>query len=220
MRVVDISQFQDSLVIHFDTEGSRINAYTLASTLVAFADAAKAANTAINSGCDVEIVVEALGPGSFRAEVRALYTSAKNLLSNQIVLGVVIGVLGNYIYERIFSLDNKISIEVHTDEVVISRGTDRVVVPRTVYDATRKAEKNPAFVESVARTFKAVAADEKIAAIGLIRSMNSPSLDIPITRGELRQLAVLQSDDPDVRIVTERAELQIVKAILEKSKRK
>ncbi len=34
MRVINISQFEDSVVIHFETEGQRINAYTLASTLV------------------------------------------------------------------------------------------------------------------------------------------------------------------------------------------
>jgi hypothetical protein len=220
VRVVNISQFGNSLVIHFDTQGAQINAYTLASTLVAFADAAKAANTVINSGCDIEVVVEALGPGSFRAEVRALYSSTKNLLANQVILGVIIGVLGNYIYERTLSLDNKIAVEIHTDEVVIQRGNDRVVVPRAVYDATRRAEKSSVFVDSVNRTFQAVAADDKVAGIGLVQSMHSPPPEIPITRAELKQLAIMKSEDQLIRIVKEDAELQIVKAILEKSKRK
>jgi len=31
MRVVDIGRFENSVVIHFDTDDSRINAYTFAS---------------------------------------------------------------------------------------------------------------------------------------------------------------------------------------------
>ena len=43
MKVFDVSKFEDSVVLYFDTSNTRINAYTLASTLVSIADAAKAA---------------------------------------------------------------------------------------------------------------------------------------------------------------------------------
>lgn len=220
MHIVDISKFEHSVVIHFDTDDKRINAYTLASTLVSLADAAKAANGTLNSGCEIEIVVEALGPGSFRAQIRALYTTSRNLFSNQIVLGVIIGVLGNYIYERTLSLDNKITVEVKTDEVIIQRGQDRVIVPRIVYDATRKAEKNPLFVKAMTKTFEAVAADDKVKSIGLVETMDSPTPEIQISRSVLQILSSEIPEDPDARVITEQAELQIVKAILEKSKRK
>ena len=220
MPTVDIARFESSVVIHFDTEDTRINAYTLASTLVALADAAKAANNTLNAGCEIEVVVEALGPGSFRAKIRAIYTASRNLFANQIILGVVIGVLGNYIYERTLSLDNKITVEVKTDEVVIQRGQDRVVVPRNVYEATRKVEKNPQFVGAMSKAFEAVAADEKVKSIGLVETMDSPPPAIPIPREALQSLAIRPVDDPDSRVVLESAELQIIKAILEKSKRK
>lgn len=220
MRVVDIGQFENSVVIHFDTEDTRINAYTFASTLVALADAAKAANATLNVGCEIEIVVEALGPGSFRALIRALYSSSKNLFGNQIVLGLVIGVIGNYIYERTLSVDNKITVEVKTDEVIIQKGNDRVVVPRNVYDATRRVEKNPQFVKAKTRTFDAVAGDEKVRSLGLVASMDSPPPEIPIPRSTLIALADNVPEDPDTRVITESAELQIVKAILKKSNRK
>lgn len=220
MPVVDISQFEKSVVIHFDVEDKRINAYTLATTLVSLADAAKAANSSLNAGYDIEIVVEAIGPGSFRTQITAVYSNSKNLFSNQLVVGLVIGILGNYIYERTLSVDDKISVEVKTDEVVIQRGNDRVIVPRNVYDATRKVEKNPLFVKAMTRTFESVAADEKVKSIGLVSSMNSPPPEIPISHDTLQQLAIETLEDPDARIIQERAELQIVKAILEKSKRK
>ncbi len=61
MRILDIGKFENSIVLHFDTEDTRINAYTFASTLVALADAAKAANTSVNPGCEIEVVVEVHG---------------------------------------------------------------------------------------------------------------------------------------------------------------
>lgn len=220
MRVVDISQFEDSVVIHFETDDTRINAYTLASTLVGFADAAKAANATLNAGSEIEIVVEALGPGSFRARIRTLYSSSKNLFSSQLVVGLAIGVLGNYIYERTLAVDDKVVVEVKTDEVVIQRGDDRVVVPRNVYDATRRVEKNPQFVQAVARTFQAAASDEKVRSIGLVESMEAPPPPIPIPRSTLITLASQEPPDSSTRTITEQAELQIVKAILKKSNRK
>jgi hypothetical protein len=220
MRVVDIAQFENSVVIHFDTEDTRINAYTFASTLVSLADAAKAANTTLNAGCEIEIVVEALGPGSFRALIRALYSSSKNLFTNQVVMGLILGVIGNYIYERTLAVDDKIIVEIKTDEVVIQKGTDRVIVPRNVYEATRRVEKNPTFVKAMTRTFEAVAGDEKIRSLGLVSSMDAPPPAIPIPRATLLTLASTTPEDPDSRVITEQAELQIVKAILKKSNRK
>jgi hypothetical protein len=220
MRIVEIAQFQNSVVIHFDTDDTRINAYTFASTLVALADAAKAANTTLNAGCEIEIVVEALGPGSFRALVRALYSSSRNLFANQVVMGLVLGVLGNYIYERTLAVDDKVTVEIKTDEVIVQRGDDRVVVPRNVYDATRRVVKNPVFVKAMTRTFEAVAADEKVKSLGLVERMDSPPPAIPIPRSTLLALATQTPEDPDNRVITEQAELQIVKAILKKSNRK
>lgn len=220
MRILDIGKFESSIVLHFDTEDTRINAYTFASTLVALADAAKAANATVNPGCEIEVVVEALGPGSFRAQIRALYSSSKNLFANQIVLGLVLGVLGNYIYDRTLKADEKMTIEVKTDEVIVTRGNDRLIVPRNVYDATRRAEKNPEFVKAMTRTFGAIAADEKITSFGIVEEIGSPSPVIPIPRSTLLALATNVPEDPDTRIVTERAELQIVKAILKKSNRR
>jgi hypothetical protein len=220
MRVVEIAQFENAVVIHFDTDDTRINAYTLASALTALADAAKAANASLNPGSEIEIVVEAIGPGSFRAQLRALYSASKNLFSNEVIAGIVIGVIGNYIYERTLAVDDKVIVEVKTDEVVIKRGEDRVVVPRKVYDATRQVEKNPQFVKSMNKTFEAVAADEKVKSIGLVETMTSPPPPIPIPRSTLAILASTTPEDPDSRVITEEAELQIVRAILKKSNRR
>ena len=220
MRVVNITQFEDGLVLHFETDGERINAYTLASTLVSIADAAKAANSSINIGYDVEIVVEALGPGSFRAKIRAVYAKARNLFSDQLLKGVVLAIVANYIYERTLSVDDAVNVEIKTDEVIIERGDDRIIVPRFVYDATRNAEKNPQFVRAVQKTMEAVRDDDHVTSFGFVDEMDSPPPEIRVPRTLIEKIWAKAEDEPLTRIISEQCDLQILKAILEKSRRK
>jgi hypothetical protein len=223
LRVVNISRLDDDVVIHFETRGERINAYTLASALVGIADAAKAANAGLNIGYDIEIVVEAIGPGSFRAQLRAVYTHAKNLFSGDAVRTIILSVIASFLYERYFSLNQQIKVEVNTTEVVIQHGQEKVVIPREVYDGARVAEKNPQFVRAINNTITSIAADEKVSAVGFIRDLRGPAPEVLIPHNALHDMesAVdLPPDDSETRIVTEQCDLQIVKAILERSSRK
>jgi hypothetical protein len=220
MPVIDISQFEHCVVIHFDTDDRRINAYTLASTLTSLADAAKAANNALNAGYETEVVIEALAPGSFRAQMRALYINSENLFTHEVVLTAIIGVISNYMYERTLSLSEDVVVKVSTNEVIIQHEHDRVIVPRTIYEATRKAEKNPQFVRAMTRAFGAVANDDKVKSLGLVPNMKSPAPEIVVPKASLQALSADVPEDPDLRVMNEPAEIQIVKAILEKSKRK
>ena len=220
MRVVNISKFEDSLVIHFDTQGYRINAYTLASTLIGFADAAKAANASINHGYDVEIVVEAIGPGSFRAKISAIYTKGRNLFSDVRVQAVILGVLANFIYERTFSTDDDVIVNVQPNEVIVERGDDRVIVPRAVYDATRDAEKSKAFTQSINRTLDTISSDTSIQGVGFLPDMVGPDPEVMIPRSRIQAAIIADDDEASERIIEEICDLQIVRAILEQSKRK
>src|SRR5574340_502480 len=99
MRVIDVREFESDFVIYFGGEQKRINAYTLASSLVSIADAVKAANSLINPGYDVEVVVEAFGEGSFKAKVRTLYNGASNLFSKDNLKAIAVSVIASYVYE-------------------------------------------------------------------------------------------------------------------------
>ncbi len=220
MPTLRIEEFGDRAVIHIETEGNQLNAYTLASLLVGFADAAKAANNQLNPGYDVEVVVEAVGPGSFRAQIRTLYRKHKNLFSQQVLLALVMGILGNYIYERTLSKDNSVKVIVNTDEVVIQNGDKTVVVPRRVYDATRAIEKDPKFTSAISRTFEALERDPKVEGVGLVKSMDSPKPEILVPKSDFIRLAALPEPEPDHRVVSEVVELQIIKAVLDRGTRK
>ena len=186
VATINVAQFEDAFVIHFVTEGERINAYTLASTLVGIADAAKAANASINHGYDIEIVVEAVGPGSFRALLRAVYKESGNLFSAH----------------------------------GVEQGHDRIIIPRIVYDATRLAEQNAQFKRAISKTLEGIGADDKVKGIAFVPKMDSPPPDVIISQETIREIAITEGDDPETRVVTEQCDLQIVKAILERSTRK
>lgn len=220
MKVVDISNFEDSVVLHFETGTQKINAYTLASTLVAIADAAKAANTTINAGYEVEIIVEALGAGSFRAKISVLYKEGKNLFTSQLVAGVIIGVIANYVYERTLAVDDNVKIEIHTDEVIIEKGDEKIIVPRNVYDATREVEKNPKFTQAIDKSFQAIEKDKKIEGLGFVKNIDDPKPEVIIPRNAIISASGILIEEEGVRIVTELVELQILKAILERGRRK
>ena len=210
----------DSIVIHFDTEGKRINAYTLASTLVAIADAAKAANDTINPGYEVEIVIEAIGPGSFRTKIRALYRKNRSLFSHQIALAIIVNIVSTFIYERAFQDKTGVTVQVNTDEVIIQNGNEKIVVPRTVYDATRKVEKDPRFTNAIGRTLHAISSDPEVKGLGFVKDMADPKPEFIIPRTTLAQAAVAPAPEPDQRVVNEIVDLQIIKAILERGPRK
>lgn len=83
MDIVDVREFKEEFVVHFGGEQPRVNAYTLATSLVSLADAIKEANSIINPGYEVEVVVEAIGPGSFRATIKTLAKGLDNLFTKE-----------------------------------------------------------------------------------------------------------------------------------------
>ena len=153
MQVVDVREFETDFVIYFSGEPRRINAYTLASSLVSLADAVKAANSLVNPGYDVEVVVEAFGEGSFKAKIRALYSGASNLFSTDNLKAITFSIIAAYVYENTLAPDNDVNITVNTDEVIVEQGGNRVVVPREVHDRVKELEKSERFTQSIGKTF-------------------------------------------------------------------
>jgi hypothetical protein len=220
MPTINIAQLEDALVIHFDTVGQRINAYTLASTLVSIADAAKAANSAINPGYDIEVIVEATGPGSFRAVLRAVYKEAGNLFSVNAARQIVLSIVATFIYQHACGVDHAVKINVYSQEVVVESGQNRVVIPRGIYDETHAAEQNPQFVRAIGKTFEAIGADDDVKGLAFVPRLDSPTPEFVIPQTTIRDVQIDVGVDPRTRIVDEQCDLQIVKAILEQSTRK
>jgi len=218
MPTVEIGKFEDTFVIHFGSELRRINAYTLASTLVGFADAAKAANSSINPGYEIEVVVETLSDGSFRATVRAVYNKAQNIFASEPVKAIAYSVIGAFIYQHTLAPDQTVNIQTLKDEVIIEQGDTKVIVPREVHEATKEAEKSPNFRKGISDAIRAVESDKNVFSLGFSHDPYSDEPPLPIPRERFPLLTTeFDVSEENERTMIELTDLQIMRAILERS---
>lgn len=135
MKIVNIKEYQEEVVLHFGGERTKINAYTLASTLVSLADAIKEANAILNPGYEVEVLVEAFAEGSFRAKVKTTYKGLKNLFNANRLEAIAIGILTSFIYQHTLSPDDTVKVFVDETQVVIEQGDKKIIIPKNIYEA-------------------------------------------------------------------------------------
>lgn len=218
---IHLEEYNDVFVLHFGTAATRINAYTLATTLVSFADAVKYANNQINPGYEVEVVVEALADGSFKAQIGALYKGAGNIFSKENAKTIALSVVAAFIYQKAIAPEDNVKVVVNDDQVVIEEGDKRVVVPREVHDAMKDLEKRNQFRSNVGRAFRAIADDPAIEDFGITRHIDDLKPDLQVPKARIREAADEASETESTsREIVEIVELQIVRAILERGKRR
>ncbi|MCG7994266.1 MAG: hypothetical protein JAZ06_02435 [Candidatus Thiodiazotropha taylori] len=218
MRTIRVGDFENTFVIHFGGHSHRINAYTLASALVGFADAAKAANATINPGFEIEVVVEALSEGSFKATIRAFYNEARNIFSSEPVKAITYSVIGAFIYQHTLAPDQTININTTNEEVVIEQGDTRIIVPRQVHEAVKEVEKTPKFRKGISDAIRAVESDKEVSSIGFSESPQAESPQLPIPREQFTLLTTeANTNEEEIRELFEITDLQIMRAILERS---
>lgn len=220
MEVIDIREYEEEVILHFGSERRKINAYTLASSLVFLADAIKEANSIINPGYDVEVLVEAFGEGSFRAKVKTTYKGLKNLFNVNRLEAIALGIIASFIYQYTLAPDTDVKVIVNDNQVIIEQGDKKIIVPKTVYDAQKEVEKSEKFRKSISNTFQAIEKDNNITSFGFTKNIDDIEPDIIIPRERFPLLSAPIELDESQREIQEVAELQIKRAILEKSKRK
>lgn len=220
MTDIDLRSVGDTIVLHLRKQQHSINAYTLATTLVALADAAKAANEQINPGYEIEVVVETLSDGSFKAKIRAVYRSVGTLLSRQNIKSIILAVIASFVYEHTLAPDKSIKVIVNTDEVIIEQEDKRIIVPREVHDAEQQVNTSSRFREKIGQAFDAILKDSEIESVSIDPDDVEEHELPPIQREHIERIAIPPSQDVDQQVVDEIADLQIIRAILEKSRRR
>lgn len=220
MTEIDLRPVGDTIVLHLRKQQRSVNAYTLATTLVGLADAAKAANDQINPGYEIEVVVETLCDGSFKAKVRAIYRRAGNLFSQQKLQAIILAVIANFVYEHTLSPDKTVKVVVNTDEVIIEQEETRIIVPRAVHDAEQLVKTSSRFREKIGQAFDAILKDSEIESVSIDPNDEREHELPPIPRSGIERIAIPPSPDEDQQMVDEIADLQIIRAILERSRRR
>lgn len=214
---------EDRVVVHFGGQSNSIDAQTYALALLGFTATAKAVNAVINPGQEIEIWVEADGHGSYRTWIRKVPKGLGGFFSEG-YKAVFWGIVGTLIYDHFIKNDPDIKVQVNTQEVVIIRGSDRIIVPRIMYDAAQNAKKDIEVQKGLERTFAPLEANPNVTDFGLTQNMTDvkPYIQIPREsfRLYLRQPGLVPPIPEAERTRTESARVVIIKAWLNHKKRK
>lgn len=220
MTSIDFRYFNDTLVLHFGVDGHEINAETLANALLGLSNSIKYADSYINNGFGVELIIEATGEGSFKITARALRHSLSNLFSKENIKALVIGLIGSVIWYYIQPKE-EIKIIVNTNEYIVEKGTERVILPRESEKYFDSIKNNLKIKEEISRIFKALDNDDKINNVEF-HSVDHKDHE-PDFKVERKCFASLSNINVEVREIESYemdVTLIIIKAILEKSLRK
>ena len=221
MPQIKIQELEESFVIYLGGESGTINAYTLASTLISFADAARAANDFINPGYNIEVQVVALGDGSFKTKVKAVYEQSKNLFSKENLKIIVLGVIATFIYEHTLAPDMAVNVIMNDGSVIIKQDNKEIIVPREVHNYLQEVKKSEKFKKEIGNTFSTIEKDSSVTSFGIQKDMDTPKPPLEIPREKFTQLSALVDEAPESkeRSVVQIENLRILRAILEKGTR-
>jgi hypothetical protein len=226
MGTVNIGELGgDQIVIHFGGALTSVDAYTFGNSLIAFADTVRAVNAVLNPDQNIELRVEAIGPGSFRAVVKRLKKGLGGFFGRG-VEAVFWGIVATLIYENLIKHEPHTTIKVEPDEVIIEKNGDRIIIPRSVYDQMPPVRNNPEVQRHLSRTFQVIEEDPAIENFGLTHDLKDKKPPVQITRAEFPYLAApeplaLEAENKERhRVRTERARLVILKAWLVPGNRK
>lgn len=221
-NIIDIQEFEESFVIYLGSDSNSVSAYTLASTLISFADAAKVANDFINPGYNIEIQVIALEDGSFKAKIKAVFEDAKNLFSKETLKIVVLAVIAAYIYDHTLAPDKNVNVIVSDDLVKIEQGDKIIVVPKEVHNYLNQIKESEKFQREIGNVFSTLEKDRTINSFGIQKNIKDSEPPAVIPRSKFSELSALASEtiNEEERAITQVVQLQIIRAILEKGSRK
>lgn len=190
MGVVDLRKFDDDqIVIHYGGELTSVDAYTFGNSLVAFADTLRALNASLNPGQSIEVRLDAVGAGSFRAKIRRMKKgfggffsrAPENLFWSMFTLLVLQPTLQ----------EQGQSTTVYDDRVEIRQGDDVIIVSREAFSQLPNVRSNPDVQRNLQRAFQVIEEDEAIENFGVTPKLDDKDPLVQIPRDDFANLAAM-----------------------------
>lgn len=223
MATIDLRRFEDDgFVLHFGGRAHDVDALTFGNALVSLAEAIREINQEVNPGYSLEIAIEAVGPGSFRARLKTAKRSLRNLFSGTTARDVIVALFATFLWEKVIDPDVPPTIIVNVDAVVIEHGNDRIIVPREAFEQKQKVDRSPAVNRHVARSMEILENDPSVTSLGITKGIGDPEPLMEFPR-ELFPLIRQNSAPPAEagrRYQDHDAVLSVHKAVFERSARK
>jgi hypothetical protein len=222
MATLDLTRGKDSdFVIYFGGRPKEVDTYTFANALVAISDAMRAINTHVNPGYAIELRLEAVAEGSFQAKVKGRPITLKDALKFA-GINILLPIFTAWFYTHVVDPDD-VEITVNTDEVIIEKGHDKIIVPQSAYNEARRLPRDGKIAGSVAKAIDAVESDPGVTSLGIMRDFkqkNEPPAVLIPREDFTRVRAIAERQEGRTRTVPQDAVVTIIKAIYGKSDRK
>lgn len=207
MGTVDLRKFEgDQIVIHFGGHLTSVDAYTFANSLISLADTIRAVNDTVNPGQSIEIRLDSVAPGSFKAIIKRVKKGIGGFFSKapDNLAWILIALLIESI------IDGGQTIEVLDDHVIITNGSDRVIVTKDAFEQVENVRNNPRIRRGIQKTFEAVERDDAIENFGLTPSVTD---EVPLVQIPRDKFAIL-ANPPEVTQDGSRRRPQDVDAVV------
>lgn len=223
MRELDLTRDEPraDFVVYFGGRPSEVDTYTFANSLVAISDAIKVINADVNPGFSIELRLEAVGEGSFQARIKEIPKSLKSVLKfadQRIIWPILVA----WFYTQVIAPDET-NIIVNSDEVIIEKDGDRIIIPRDAYERAKKLPHDRVGAP-VARAIQAVESDQHVSSLAIRKDLHDrspPALFIDRKQFAIvRRRAEMEAEENNIRAQTVEAHLPIVKAVFSKGSRK
>ncbi len=225
MSDVDFRLLPDNeFVLHFGGRPREVNAFTFSNSLISISEAIQEINRQINPDFSMEITIDGVGGGSFRAKLKTASKSIAGLFKHRYTETIILGLLTTYIWTLVHP-DEKITIVVNEDSYVVQRGDDRIVLPREFEHAQKRITNTDAIKRHIAKTFEVLEEDPSVTNFGFAGQIGAEKPFALISRTDFAVLAESQDSgdkDGDESRDThdERARVVVLKAIFERGARR
>lgn len=222
MAEIDLRRLPaDEFVLHFGGRPNEVDAFTFSNSLIALSEALQEVNRQISPDAALEVTIEGIGPGSFRAKIKTARKGLSGLFTSPAVRGAAVGLVVNIVSALIMQrwAADAPKIVVSDDLVVIESGHDRIIIPKRTWEAKEKLPAPQRAERHISRAFAAMEDDPSVTNFGILGHMADETPVAIIPRESFPRLASpeLTEADDDKRYRDERTRLTVLRAILERS---
>lgn len=222
-QIVNLSDFKDTFVISYDGELHSVEANTFANSIVALSRIIEEINYLLSPDTKVEIRIEAIDKGSFKPTIRVckkLWNKVAPFLPEKNnTVPIFISLLALFAQKN-----SKDIIIINEKEVVIEGANSKIIIPRMIYEDVERIKNQKNLKSEIASSFDILSNDPSISGFTIQKDLKDKAFPFQTKREDFQYFVNIGSTTENLeenkRKIVEEANLQLIKVILEKGRRK
>lgn len=222
METVDLTEVLNDFVLHYGGDSHRINAETLAKSLLCISNLVNNVNASVNPAIEIDLFVEAVTEGSFRQKLSIYKKNVPNLFSSLIKKEQIIPILISLFALHQAGGVSNVNIKSVDDNVEIAMPKSQVLVTKEVYEKTTEIYYDTKTITNITNNFNILSKDQEITEFGITKELEDKNLLFEIPKKEFKELASEKEEEDNevTRTIEDKTFLQIIKPIFQNKTRK